>query len=382
MLPRPYIIVPLSHTGHGKSQLCNFIIKDLTNTKFEVSPSFDSQTKDPQCELYNRKIDNEVFQLEIIDTAGCGDSARGDEENFQKLINKLKEKKYVDLFLLVFNFHEDRINGPTRDYIKLIGNTFTPTEFYNHLAIVFTHFPENPNEDDKKREKFKTQKVIEVIRDTIGIANAEVAIPPSIYKLDTKIYNGRFIPKFQATIDIILMRMKYIISLIGPIKTENIRYLGRQDRLKEEQKRLDQQKLEFKRLQKLLEEKKKKEDEEMKIREEKIREEEAKNKRDRESIVRDRANLEREKSEFQRKIEKHTKTLENINNKIKEYNIRIGQLNELIKENNSSISNYKRLISEEEWKKWEGTFEFFGGACLSVVLSPLYLAGVKSASYG
>ena len=158
MLSKTFTIVLLGHTGHGKSQLCNFIIKDLTNTKFKVSDGFDSQTVESQCIKFKRKIINEDFQLELIDTAGCGDSAREDEENFQKLINKLKEKKYVDLFLLVFNFREARINGSTRDYIKLIGNTFTPTEFYNHLAIVFTHFPENPNEDDKKKTQMKMIK--------------------------------------------------------------------------------------------------------------------------------------------------------------------------------------------------------------------------------
>lgn len=280
---RPYIIVPLSHTGHGKSQLCNFIMKDLSNTKFTVSPGFDSQTKEPQCVIFNRKIDDQTFQLELIDTAGCGDTAKEDEENFKKLIDKLKEKKYVDLFLLLFNFREFRISGPTRDYIKLIANTFTPTEFYNHLAIIFTQYPENPSEEDKNIKRQKTAKIIELISQTIGLANGQATIPPNIYELDTKIYNNNFIPKFQATIDIILIKMEDIINLIGPVNTENIRYCGVQDRLKEEQKKLEQQKLEFERLKKL-EEKKKIYEELLKARETKIKADEEKNKREKHRI--------------------------------------------------------------------------------------------------
>ena len=273
MLSKPFTIVLLGHTGHGKSQLCNFIIKDLTNTKFKVSDGFDSQTVESQCIKFKRKITNEDFQLELIDTAGCGDSAREDEENFKKLINKLKEKKYVDLFLLVFNFREARINGPTRDYIKLIGNTFTPTEFYNHLAIVFTHFPENPNEDDKKMKKLKSEKIIELIKNLIGLDNNQAKVPLYIYELDTLSYNGNFIQKFQETIDTILIKMKDNINKIGSVNTENIKYCGVKERLEEEQKKFEKQKLEFERLKKLQEEKKKKKEEEMRRQLERLNEE-------------------------------------------------------------------------------------------------------------
>ena len=273
MQPRLYRIVPFGPTGCGKSQLCNFIYKDKENKKFEVSMGFESQTKEPQSEIFTRKIDDEVINLELVDTAGCSDSAGDDEENFKKLIIKLKEKKYVDLFILVFNFASDRIDKPTRDYIKLIANTFTPTELYNHLAIVYTHYPQNPSDNDKIRKKNKTKKIIEVIKDIIGLANGQAAIPPNIYELDTEKYNGNFIPKFQATIDIILIKMLDIINLIGPVNTENIKYCGIKDRLKEEQLKLEQQKKEFERIQKLEEEKKKIYEEFMKKQEEKIKEE-------------------------------------------------------------------------------------------------------------
>ena len=271
MLPKTYRIVPLGPSGSGKSQLCNFIYKDITNKKFEVSAGFDAQTKFPQSEIFTRKIDGEDIKLELIDTAGCSDSLGDDEVNFKKLVIKLKEKKTIDLFLLVFNFANNRIDKQTRDYIKLIANTFTPTEFYNHLAIVFTRYPENPTNEDKKLKELKTGKIIELIRNTIGIANGQAAIPPNIYELDTNPHNGNFIPKFQATIDVIIIKMQDIISLIGPVNTENIKYCGVKDRLKEEQRKLEQQKLEFQRIKKMEEEKKKIYEELMKKREEKIK---------------------------------------------------------------------------------------------------------------
>ena len=42
-----YRIIPLGPTGSGKSQLCNFIYRDKSNMKFEVSDGLDSQTKYP-----------------------------------------------------------------------------------------------------------------------------------------------------------------------------------------------------------------------------------------------------------------------------------------------------------------------------------------------
>ena len=207
-MPYIYRIVPLGPTGCGKSQLCNFICKDKTNTKFKVSEGFNSQTKEPQSEIFIRKIDDEIIELELIDTAGCSDSDGDDEKNFIKLIHKLKEKKTIDLFILVFKFTQDRIDKQTKDYIKLIANTFTPTEFYNHLAIIFTQYPKDPSGNDKRKKEMKTREIIKIIKETIGLGNNQATIPPNIYELDTEKYNDNFVPKFQATIDIILLKMK------------------------------------------------------------------------------------------------------------------------------------------------------------------------------
>ena len=366
MLPKTYRIVPLGPSGSGKSQLCNFIYKDITNKKFEVSAGFDAQTKFPQSEIFTRKIDGEDIKLELIDTAGCSDSLGDDEVNFKKLVIKLKEKKTIDLFLLVFNFANNRIDKQTRDYIKLIANTFTPTEFYNHLAIVFTRYPENPTNEDKKLKELKTGKIIELIRNTIGIANGQAAIPPNIYELDTNPHNGNFIPKFQATIDVIIIKMQDIISLIGPVNTENIKYCGVKDRLKEEQRKLEQQKLEFQRIKKMEEEKKKIYEELMKKREEKIKAENEQNKKEKIILQQRWRHLENEtrrrQEYFDRLESEHRSRMEKLDKLISDNKIKIDEVNGLIDEK-------KRLINKEEDKKWDGIKDkVFGGILLFTLI--------------
>ena len=62
----------------------------------------------------------------------------GDKDIFKRVLNVLIEKNSLDLFLLVFNSIDLRFHSDTKNYLEIILNTFTPTEFLNHLAIVFT----------------------------------------------------------------------------------------------------------------------------------------------------------------------------------------------------------------------------------------------------
>ena len=65
---------------------------------------------------------------------------------------------------------------------------------------------------------------------------------PNIYELDTQTDdNDNFIPKFQATIDIILLRMQTMIDFNG----ENIKYNGVKDRIKEEKEKLEKLRIEL-----------------------------------------------------------------------------------------------------------------------------------------
>ena len=108
-------------------------IKVIQNLRFQIHLIL--KQKFLQCELFTRNGIN----IELIDIAACSDSNGDNEQNFKKLIEKSRQKMTIDLFLLVFNFTRI-IDEKTRDYIKLISNTFTPTEFYNHLANKFIEF--------------------------------------------------------------------------------------------------------------------------------------------------------------------------------------------------------------------------------------------------
>ena len=74
-------IAVIGPTGAGKSQFCNFCLKDKTNKTYEVSNSLNSCTQDPfstiPCERNN-------INIELIDSAGSSDSGDKDIENLKK----------------------------------------------------------------------------------------------------------------------------------------------------------------------------------------------------------------------------------------------------------------------------------------------------------
>ena len=359
-----YRIIPLGPTGSGKSQLCNFIYRDKSNMKFEVSDGLGSKTKYPQSEYCVRKINDENINIELIDTAGCSDSGGSDEENFKYLIDELKKKKSIDLFLLVFNFTH-RIDGKTKDYMKLIANTFTPTEFFNHLAIIFTFYPENPSDMQIKKKERITSQIIGIIKDTIGLADGQTTFCPAIYELDTAKKNGNFIEKFQATIDIILLKMKKIIKVNGEVNTENIRFCGVKDRLKEEQEKLEKQRLENERIQKENEEKSRKLEEERRKAEEKRRIYEERRRRELEERRREEERLRRLREEIKRREEEIKRREEEIK---REEETRRQRIKEIVEEQNIlRLANERREREyEERMRRYEYERRRNSGFCLIV----------------
>lgn len=262
-----YKIVLLGPTGVGKSQLCNFIMKDKENKTFKVSESIHSCTQEPQLEYYTRNIEESgiKIKIELIDTAGSSDSGDNDERNFKLLLEKLREKKTVDLFFLVLNC-TTRLEGPHKQYIKMISETFTPNEFYSHLEIIYTHYPNKK----KEQKKFDTKKmeIIDAIKDIIGQATLDLD-PPEAWSLDTETDdNDNFIEKYQKTIDVILLQMIDKVHKYGMVNTKNIQYKGVKDRMKEEKERIEKAQKEIERRQKEIEEENKKNEEQKRKNEE------------------------------------------------------------------------------------------------------------------
>ena len=87
-----YRAIVVGPTGAGKSQFCNFIQRDLTNSINKVSDDLDSCTEDPFSNIFTRNN----IKYEFIDTAGSSDSSKGDIKNLETLINYIKKKEEID----------------------------------------------------------------------------------------------------------------------------------------------------------------------------------------------------------------------------------------------------------------------------------------------
>lgn len=254
-----YRILVVGPTGVGKSQFCNYIQKDPTNTKNKVSDSLDSCTQDPAPNVFERQ--NAKF--DFIDSAGNNDSYNNDDINLEKLVNFLKTINQIDNIFLLLNFGE-RVSNSSREYIKKLGKIFTPMEFYNHLIIVFTKSGD-PQKLKKKKEKNKDE-ITKILKETFKIENTIIAKIPDVYFIDTEFDEDSqtFDETSQETVDIILKKLllddeKYKYK---PINTSNLDISGENTKKREENEKYEieliKKKYEELKLQKEAEEKKKK----------------------------------------------------------------------------------------------------------------------------
>jgi len=218
----------------GKSQLCNFI---LMKKVFDARPQSCSQTVD----IFNTKRNG--LNLEIIDYVGYTEYKAGND--LHKILHKLKDKKLnsIDLFLLVINPFYVRYPSDTKNYIKLILNTFTPIEFFNHLGIIFTHCYDLTKEKLRKNIDIIVMQLNQIFEELIGIKNNPNIILPKIYEIDTKLDdNEKYIEKYQATIDVLLLNMEKNYEICGEISIQDIKFDGVNERLENEVIKLEESK--------------------------------------------------------------------------------------------------------------------------------------------
>ena len=297
-----YRIVVFGPTGAGKSQFCNFSQKDLNNNINEVSSSLNSCTQDPKSNIFKRcEID-----IELIDTAGNNDSDNNDIKNLQKVCDYLKIKEQIDYIILLLSY-DDRLKNNTRDYIKTLGNIFTPKEFYTHFCIVFSHSPEKDSKKIQATKKKHEEEIIEIINNIFNIKEKEYSQNVHIYFINTEIRiddNGNkiFDEKSQMTVDTIFNQMKLDADKYPPIDTRNLEITGKSAKIRQEEQERKIKELE----EKLKEEQLKKQKEE----EEKIRlMKEIEEKKKLEELQRKK---ERELREMKRRQEEEMERLEQI----------------------------------------------------------------------
>ena len=238
-----YRIAVIGPTGAGKSQFCNFYLKDITNKTYEVSNSLNSCTQDP---FATHPFERNNMKIELIDSAGSSDSGDKDIENLKKFVTFLREKKELDYLLLLLRF-EDRVTGPTKKFIETLANIFAPVEFFSHLSIVFTRSPIDPDDEELEQRKKYSLEIGQIIDEIFKLDenHKKVLEPSKTFFIDTKLRKKQFDEQSQRTVDVILDWIKFNLERIGPIKTENLDYseekikIKRDKELEELKKRME-----------------------------------------------------------------------------------------------------------------------------------------------
>ena len=226
-----YRVLVLGPTGVGKSQFCNFVQKDINNSINQVDDSIISCTKEPK----SNKFERGGITYEFIDTAGAGDDKEIDEINFIKLVDYIKSAKQIDYILFLLSFRE-RLKRDSKEYIRQLGNIFTPTEFYDHVSIIFTNTPDNPSKKETGKVEKNKKDIREFFENTFNVKNSLKSKEIDVYFLDTEIdeSTNTFNIKSQKTMDIILEQLKLYVDIYPPINTSDIDESGNNVKLKME----------------------------------------------------------------------------------------------------------------------------------------------------
>ena len=157
------IVLFIGKTGVGKSTLCNTLVK---TDHFQTSSGTDSCTKEVRVKegFY---MGDKTKPITLIDTVGFGDTAEdSDSKETAALIKKLKKDfSHVNLFVIVLNGNDPRIDKSQKDMLDLFAAVFTE-KFWEHVLIVFTKVPmttemverrrANQGDDDSWAQKYVT----------------------------------------------------------------------------------------------------------------------------------------------------------------------------------------------------------------------------------
>ena len=176
-------VVLIGPTGAGKSQFCNFIHKDLTNSLHKVSNSLNSCTSEP----FSTTVERPNLRLELIDSPGSSDSNNNEEENLTKLVKFIRNKNEINQIFLILSF-ENRFTGDTKKFLKILSWIFTPKQFMENLIIVFTHYPDVPDDEDKAKFNLLKKEICEELNNIFEIPLECQMLDIPVYFINTKIF--------------------------------------------------------------------------------------------------------------------------------------------------------------------------------------------------
>ena len=167
-LQKIYNVVALGNTGVGKSSLLNML--GSTNM-FKVGEEADAQT---QITVYNTNQllfmgETNEINLCLVDTPGLcdGNGDEADVEHIKNIVERIRELKQIDLFILCLEYTNPRLTASVKSTIQLFMNIFP--EFISHTVIVFNKsFNLNADMRQKRLETFKIK--IKELEPNSGIA--------------------------------------------------------------------------------------------------------------------------------------------------------------------------------------------------------------------
>ena len=157
------------------------------------------------------------------------------------MINFLKEKKEIDYFILLLNFH-NRVDQYTRKYINSFGKLFTPREFLTHLCIFFTDFPIKPTKKEETKRDNYIEEIQKILKETFNIKEDEEIPKINVYFIDTEIEEREedYKEENQNKIDIML---KFMINDIkrynNSIDTTNLDNIGHNLEIRKKKERVE-----------------------------------------------------------------------------------------------------------------------------------------------
>ena len=180
----------IGKTGVGKSSLLNILVGENVA---KVGYSTKSETKlSTSFYFIEKKDDENIFYLSIIDTPGLYDTqGKEADDNQKKEIIKLisEEKIKIKGLLFLTNFQNERFDSSEQDSLVQYNAIFPLEEFWNRIILIFTHYYGDPDGDLKEDIRERADKILSEIINKIMEKVKNVSKPIKFENMNKKYIN-------------------------------------------------------------------------------------------------------------------------------------------------------------------------------------------------